>query len=283
MKTKKWINFTLVAAVCVGLLFDSCKKKEDDTAHYQAATDNSIADGVYNRSFNQIKGASYQATTLKDATDTIIGCPTLYITGGTGYPKTVTLDFGTNCVCDDGVTRSGQIVSVITGPYIDSGTVVTSTFQNYHEIFNGVDYQATGTQVVTNVGDNQAGHPVYSVSVQGSVISVHGTISYTSQRENEWIVGYNSWLNPYDDEYLVTGTADGTDINGEAFAITITQALDFNIMCDASTFWTVKSGKFELSYPGTSYPTMYVDYGTGTCDYIIYVTIDGVTYTVIYN
>jgi hypothetical protein len=287
MKTKSVIHLAMFAVISFGLVLSSCKKDNDNnnnnntTPKYQAALDNSVADGVYNRAYNQISKASYKST-QKSAQDTITGCPILYITGGLSYPKTVTLDFGTGCACDDGVTRYGKIISVISAPYLDSGAVVTSTFDNYHEIINGINYQATGTQVITNLGTNQAQHPVYSLDVDGSVISQYGTITYTSQRQNEWIYGYNSWLNPFDDEYMITGTASGNDINGDPFAITITQALDFNVYCDVTHFWTIKSGKFELSYPGTTYPTIYVDYGTGTCDYIIYVTINGTTYTIVY-
>jgi hypothetical protein len=289
MKKSSISYFTLVIMISTALVLTSCKKNNDNnnlTLHYQAALDNSVADGVFNRAYNQVSKASYTATNSKgkSTNDTIIGsCPVLYINAWHSFPDTVTLDYGTSCLCEDGVTRKGKIVTVITGLYVDSGTVVTSTFQNYHEIINTVDYQATGTQIITNLGNNQAGHPVFSVDVQNaSVISVHGTINYTSQRQNEWIVGYNTWINPFDDEYLVTGTANGTDLNGEPYSLTITQALDFNVYCDATHYWTIKSGKFELSYPGTTYPTIYVDYGTGVCDYLINVTINGVVYPIVY-
>jgi hypothetical protein len=277
--------FALLTVISFGLCLSSCKKDDkdkDENPNYQAAIDHSRADGVFNRAYNQISSASYQVTN-KNTLDTIVGCPALYISGGASYPKTVTLDFGTNCVGSDGVTRSGKIVSVITAPYIQQGSVVTSTFDNYHEIIGGIDYQATGTQIITNMGNSLAGHPLYSVDVQGSVISQYGTITYTSQRQNEWIVGYNSWLNPWDDEYLVTGTASGNDINGDPFDIQITEGLHFSFFCSVGYYFVIKSGKFTLSYPGTNYPSIYVDYGSGTCDYIVYVTINGVTYTIVYT
>jgi hypothetical protein len=278
----------LIALTSIGLVMTSCKKDNDDdnnnnntTKNYRAVQDNNTADGVFSRAYNQVSGASYTATSSK-AGDSIPGCPTLYITGGAAYPKTVTLDFGTGCACNDGITRYGKIVSVISAPYIDSGSVVTSTFDNYHEIINYVDYQATGTQVITNLGHNGQGHPMYSVNVTGaSVISVYGTISYTSQRTNEWSVGYDSWLNPFDDEYLITGSATGTDINGDPFAVTIDTPLNFKIYCDATHYWTITSGTLTVSYPGTSYPNITVDYGTGDCDNTVNIIINGVTYTIV--
>jgi hypothetical protein len=282
MKTKL-VFLALCTVISGGLFLSSCKKDNDEKKNnYQGAKDNSLAEGVFNRSYNQISNASYTATHGKQVEDSIIhGCPTLTI-AGSGWPKTVTLDFGTGCHCNDSIIRSGSIVSVITGPWIQTGTVVTSTFNNYHENINGVDYQATGTQIITNQGPNIDLHPVYSVNVQGSVISQYGTISYTSQRTNEWFAGYNSWLNPFDDEYRITGSASGTDINGDPFLITITDPLEFAIMCDWTHFWIIKKGKFDLSYPGTTYPNITVDYGNGECDYTIYVTVNGTVYTITY-
>lgn len=281
MKANLFFRTALLALMATGLVLSSCKKDDDDDDNtnppnkYQSVQDNSTADGVYSRAYNQINKASYQSTSGKNTNDTIAGCPVLYITGGLSYPKTVTLDFGTSCVCDDGVTRMGQIVTVISAPYLDSGSVVTSTFQNYHEVINNIDYQATGTQVITNLGTNGEGHPVYSVDVQnGSVISTYGTISYTSQRQNEWIAGYDSWLNPWDDVYMITGSANGTDINGDNFSVNITQELEVQIGC-----YFIKSGRLDLVNPG--YSTITVDYGDGTCDNIIYVIINGVTYTIV--
>jgi hypothetical protein len=278
MNKRLFFRSALLAFLAIGLVVTSCKKDDDDDddngSNYQSVQDNSTADGVYSRAYNQISKASYQST-AKGAKDTITGCPTLYITGGFTYPKTVTLDFGTSCVCDDGVTRKGKIVAVISAPYIDSGSVVTSTFDNYHEVINNIDYQATGTEVITNIGTNLAGHPVYDVDVQGaSVISQYGTISYTSQRQNEWYAGYDSWLNPWDDVYFITGSASGTDINGAAFSANITQALEVQVGC-----WFIKSGRVDLINPG--YPTITVDYGDGTCDNIIKVIINGVEYTIV--
>jgi len=280
MKANLFFRTALIALMATGLVLSSCKKDNDDDDNttpvnkYQSVQDNSTADGVFSRAYSQVNKASYQSS-QKSANDTITGCPVLYITGGLTYPKTVILDFGTGCACDDGVTRSGKIVSEISAPYLDSGSVVTSTFDNYHEIINSVDYQATGTQVITNLGTNVDSHPVYSVDVQNaSVISTYGTISYTSQRQNEWIAGYDTWVNPWDDVYMVTGSASGTDINGDAFSVNITQELEVQIGC-----YFIKSGKVDIINPG--YSTITVDYGDGTCDNIVYVIINGVTYTIV--
>lgn len=261
-----------------GHLLTSCKKKEDNNQYsYRAAQDNSRAEGVFNRSYSQISKASHQVGN-KSTNDTINGCPTLYISGA--WPnKTLILDFGDSCVGDDGVIRQGKIISVMTGLYVDSNSTVTSTFDNYYEIINGVSHKIQGTQVIKNLGHNSSGHPHFSVDVQNASVTYNeGTISWTSQRVNEWISGYTTYMNPWDDEYAVTGSANGTDINGASFSVNITSPLVCKF-CVSIFRWIVSSGTLEIVNPG--YPTIAVDYGNGDCDLIVYVIINGTTYTIV--
>lgn len=129
------------------------------------------------------------------------------------------------------------------------------------------------------MGHNNEGHPVYSVDVQGASITYNeGTIHWTSQRENEWVAGYDTYVNPWDDEYEVTGSAEGADINGAAFSVNITSPLLYKF-CQSIFSWIIASGTIDIVNPG--YPTITVDYGTGTCDLIVYVIINGTTYTLV--
>ncbi len=258
------------------LMFSSCKKTtEDKTANYRAAQDNSTAEATFNRSYSQISKALRQVGS-KSVNDTIVGCPTLYITGA--WPdKIVTLDFGASCTGDDGVVRRGKIISHATGLYVDSNSTITSTFDNYFENINGVDHQIQGTQVIKNLGHNSLGHPYFSVDVQNASISyTEGTIHWTSQRQNEWTAGYDTYMNPFDDEYYVTGTANGTDISGAAFSVNITSPL-YCKLCLNIYRWIIASGKLDIVNAG--YPNITVDYGDGSCDLIVYVTVMGTTYT----
>jgi hypothetical protein len=279
MKTLKLFAFCLIVIASTGILLSSCKKKEETkTYSYRAAQDNATAEGTFNRSYSQITKASLKIGS-KSTNDTIWGCPALYISGN--WPnKTLVIDFGSGCTDSTGITRSGKIISTITGLYVDSNSVVTSHFENYFETINGVPHQIQGTQVIKNLGHNAAGHPHFSVDVQNASITyTEGVIHWTSQRDNEWIGGYNTYMNPFDDEYKVTGTANGTDINGAAFTVNITAPL-LTKFCTSIWSWIVASGTLEIINSG--YPTITVDYGIGSCDWIIYVTINGTTYTILY-
>lgn len=278
MKTIKIISLCLAAMIVAGSFSMSCKKKDTTkTASYRAAQDNATAEATFNRSYSQISKACRQGG-AKTMDTVIAGCPTITITGA--WPdKIVTLDFGTACTGDDGIVRRGQIISHCSGLYVDSNSVIISTFQNYYETINGVDHQIQGSQTITNLGHNLAGHPHFSVDVQGASITyAEGTIHWTSQRENEWIAGYDTYLNPWDDEYSVTGSANGTDINGAAFTVNITTPLVCKF-CISLFRWIVASGKLDILNAG--YPTITVDYGDGSCDFTVYVIVNGVTYTFI--
>jgi hypothetical protein len=259
------------------MFYSSCKKKEETkTNSYRSAQDNATAQSTFSRSYTQISKASLKVGS-KSTNDTIFGCPVLYISG-TWPNKTLILDFGTGCTdSTDGITRSGKIISHITGLYVDSNSVVTSTFDNFYETINGVAHQIQGTQVITNLGHNAAHHPHFSNVVTGASISyAEGTIQWSSQLENEWTAGYNTYLNPFDDEYKVTGSSSGTDISGAPFSVTITNPL-LTKFCTTLWSWIIASGTLDVVNPG--YPTITVDYGTGTCDWTVYITINGTTYT----
>jgi len=254
------------------IFYSSCKKEEESTPKYQSAVDNAKAENLFNGAFKQVSQYSVVVdTTAKSNTKDY---PILTISGS-GYPKTFTLDFGTRTLCEDGRTRSGKIVTQLSGRYLDSTTVISSTFDNYFETINSVDYHLTGNHVVTNMGHNNAGHPVFNISVtNASVIAPEGTISWTSSRVREFTSGYNTIFNPFDDAYTITGSANGTDINGDAFTVTITTGLQVQFGCPF-----IKVGKIEIS--NTSRPTIYIDYGSGDCDANYTVTVNGYTINVV--
>lgn len=274
------MRFLAVAAI--GIIFNSCKKDNTSTnslspkqpqaqTSVKSASDNTTAESVFGGIFKQADKAARNTNKLKDLTT---GCPTITVNPITSFPITITIDFGSGCTCDDGKIRSGKIIAVLSAPYIDSASVLTVTLDSYHEIINGTDHSVQGTETITNIGHNQAGHRAFDVLVTNGVISsVNGSIYWSSHRQNEWIQGDDTWFNVFDDIYLVTGSANGTDSGGETFEINITSPLRVEISCGY-----IVSGTLEVMTQAN--PSIIVDYGTGDCDNIATATCYGYTVTI---
>lgn len=199
------------------------------------------------------------------------GCAT--ITHDTiSIPHVLTIDFGpTNCMCNDGRYRRGQIIVTYNGHYRDSGYVHTITFNNY--FVN--DNQITGTKSVTNMGHNNLGQSYYNITVNGGIILANsaGTISWTSTRVRTWIAGENTIVRN-DDVYSISGTSTVTRANNSTFSLNITSPLIKALNCN----W-IEQGTVQITPPNNVLHTL--DYGNGNCDNHATMTVNGNTYNII--
>jgi hypothetical protein len=277
----KKLFFPLIGTVIViafSIAYSGCKKDKQDK-DTKAAENNAYAENVFADIFKQIKEQASTDTNVaryaqkSDKT----GCATLTVSPiGYGiWPKTLTIDFGTtNCQGTDSNWRRGKIICVFSHYYQDSLTTINVSLDNYY--FN--DNHVTGTKTITNLGHightNGTNNLKFSVVVSNATITKpEGTISWNSTRTNEWIVGEGT---PYilDDVYMITGAANGTDVNGNTFTVNITTALKVAVSCR----W-IESGILEITPQGL--PTRTVDYGSGDCDNQATVTINGYTFNIV--
>lgn len=269
-------SFLLLA---LAFVYVGCKKDKEDKDQ-RAAEDNAIAENAFNDVFKQVDNAAKQTADTGASKilqlDTI-GCGTITISSiDTIWPKTLTINFGTtNCLCSDGRFRRGKIIANLTGRYRDSLTVITVTLDQYYVN----DYHIEGTKTITNLGHigiYGAGHNLkYSIGVSNAKITppTGNPIYWNSTRTREWIEGENTpWPDWQDDVYLIEGSADGTDANGNTFTVTITTPLRIALDCK----W-IESGTLEITPAGLAIRT--VDFGSGSsCDSQASVTINGITY-----
>jgi hypothetical protein len=188
----------------------------------------------------------------------------------TAIPYVLTIDFGdTNCLCLDFRYRRGKILVSFNGPYRQPGTTITTTFDEYHVNNNKVD----GSHVLTNMGMNGDNNMYFTIEVIGVIYRPNGAVvSWNSSREREWIQGFETG-NPWDDIYLITGTADGVLANGFTWEQEVVNPLRVELACRF-----IVSGTVEIT-PGEN-PVWILDYGTGDCDNVATVVINGVTYTI---
>lgn len=277
MKNKTLKLFTVFSlVVSTTMIFTECKKKEEDNkpTSYSSASDNSVAENAFAGIMKQVSAVSDSTNAFRTAAT----CGTITITpyNTTTWPKTLVINFGnTNCMGSDYNNRRGIITAVFSGPYLDSGTVVTITLTNYYHN----DYNIQGTQTIKNKGHNAAGHLLYDVNVVNATVThpTNGKSStWTTVQEREFYAGYNTLLNIFDDVYLIRGNSNGVSMDGEAYTITTNSDLRVNVGCP----WIV-SGAFTLTltnYP--SYPIVF-DYGNGTCDGNATATFNGSTYNIV--
>ena|SRR5450759_2004176 len=275
MKTKVLMMITALAV----LSFSSCKKDSSsaviDQTSLNLADDDAVTDVVFADVFNTADnatiildqmGKSIDAKSLTVMTDS---CPTITITRPTAalWPKIVTVDYGTSCTGINDNVRSGKIVIEVTGPRLQSGSKRTVTFVNY--FFNGIKVE--GTKVLENMGYNSNQNLVISVKLTGGILTLPDgkTIERSTDQQREWIAGLLT-KSIWDDEWLITGTSTGKNIDGVAYTNTIMTALHSTRACRF-----IVSGVVKIERTGKT--PVVLDYGTGDCDAKAVVTSGGVS------
>ncbi|MCB0791000.1 MAG: hypothetical protein H6595_00425 [Flavobacteriales bacterium] len=254
----------LLAAAVLALA--ACRKEQAEVDRdYTSAVDDNLAENFFNDALKQADMAADE-NGLRDALD---NCIDSIAFDTVSMPHTLYIDFGTDdCTGSDGRRRRGALLVTFTGPYRAEGTVITITTVDYHVN----DYLVEGTKTVTNMGANSDGDPYFSVQVDGTVTAPNGdwTAEHHATRTRTWIAGEDT-ATPWDDVYLITGSGNGVNRNGLSYTLSITTALRIEIGCPY-----IVSGKLEIT-PG-SLPTRYVDFGVGSCDATVSVTVNGVVF-----
>lgn len=277
MNTKKLSRLMLVLSLAVAIT--SCKKDKDEPdTDTDVANDNSFAERTYDdvKSMADQAGDNGSLSTyrVEGYTGILSNCATI-TNNTTATPHILTIDFGAvNCICNDGKSRRGKIIISYQGAYRDSGSTHSISFDNYYVN----DYKVLGTKTVKNLGHNSSNQLVYSVDVNGSIINPSGqSMNWTSQRTRTWVSGEYT-LGVLNDEYDITGTASGTSFAGTSFTANITSPLHIKLSCFSQFTSLITQGTFDLIPSGKATRTF--DFGSGTCDNIATVTINGNTYTI---
>lgn len=185
----------------------------------------------------------------------------------------ITIDFGTGCEDARGNVRKGKIKIEFIGKRFFAGSKIITTFEEY--FINGVEIE--GTRTVTNITGSTEDNPKFSIVLEnGKATWPDGTFATREvNRTREWIRG----TNPMMDEWIVDGTASGTNRNGNVYQVEITTPLVYKRECAITNrvFMAVEGVKVLTVGTGR---TITIDYGSGECDRIITVTIDGQSKTI---
>ena len=186
----------------------------------------------------------------------------------TTTPKgTITIDFGTGCTDARGNVRKGIIRIKYNGRRFLPTSTVETTFEGYY--IN--DVKIEGTRTVTNISGSTESAPKYTiVLVGGKTTWPDGTFATREvNRTREWIRATTPLL----DSWIITGTASGTNRKSRVYSMEITKPLVFKRECASSRKVSIAvEGTKELTVDGK---LVVIDYGDGTCDNKVTITING--------
>jgi hypothetical protein len=281
MKRIASIIFAAVFLLTVFYVSSCKKKKEDATPNDGLPSETNEAQSQWDDVLKISEDA--MTTNSQSRTSVNINCATVTPSASSGsiFIGQFTIDFGSGTVCNDGRTRSGQIIVKYTDKYRTAGAIIQSTTNNY--FVNGK--QLIGCRTVKNLG-NATGS--YKFNVTDSALpdssgftqiiypNGGGTTTWKSVRTRTWTAGSGT-TTLSDDSYSISGTASGLSKEGKAYAMTIT-----NLMVKLECFLTYyiympAGGTIDII---TSDGTRSVNYGNGvSCDRnVTFTAIDGKTY-----
>jgi len=266
----KNLRSSLVVVLLLGsLIFVSCDRQKEDLFD-QSAFDNAFADAQFNDLDNLVSdfmnsNSEQLRTTGEGSTERTTrfrNCGTFTIDLAA---KTILIDFGTATTCDDGRTRSGKIRIAYTGRYMQAGSIITATPENY--FVNNVKVE--GTKIVTNI--TQAGQPTtHTVVVNNGKLtfSDNTTFNWQTNRVRVWQEGQGD-LNPFNDVFQITGTASGVNRRGRNFTAEITTPLIVRTQCWQQGIRKPVSGIYVVTAENAQRTA---NFGDGTCNGTITVT-----------
>jgi hypothetical protein len=299
-------KFNLLVACIIATLFATiviigCKKITEEGAaplnseqEITNVTNASISEGQAEAAFNDIYDnvMGYQGNNVGTATgvgifkanegdnirtDTFNLPPCVKIIvdqpSPTGYPKTVTIDFGANgCTTAGRHMRKGKIITVYSNRLDMAGATATTTFENYYMDSIKVE----GTHTISN--QSSATVKKYTVKItDGKVTQPNGDyIEYSKDHTNAQTQGGNT-ISPADDVFEITGRSNGAFKMGADAAKTWSSTINEPLVRKFTCPWFL-TGKLTITR--TSGQTAAIDYAptnNGSCDKKASVTINGET------
>ncbi|MFN3840291.1 MAG: hypothetical protein ACK4RF_06255 [Cyclobacteriaceae bacterium] len=181
----------------------------------------------------------------------------------------IVIDFGEGCTGPLGNVRKGKIIITFVGRRFLPGSTIVTTFDGYS--IN--DIQLGGVRTLTNVSESTESAPEFEVELEdGSATWPDGTVA---TREHCFVRKWVRAVNPLNDQLVVRQCADapnaasGTNRRGRGYTMKIIEELVYKRGCPIAVsgikeFTDVASGK-----------VITVDYGDGTCDRVITITVGG--------
>ena len=281
MKTN-WISIVSIVALLTVYVTGCQKEPGISDADLITAEDELIMDAAYDDVFSEVDGImnqmdqyGYELSSLKSVmADT---CPVISIvTGDSIWPRTIVVDYGNGCDVSRNLFRErirrGKIQIKVSGPMWQEGSYREVTFDNFY--IN--DYKVEGRRTVTNEGTWEAGEyqglHYFSISLDGGKVTTPEgqEISREVDHTRTFVEGFNTKWDIRDDVWYINGVATGVNRKGVAYKREITSPLWKEIGCRFITHGT-------LLIQTEGRPDVTMDYGDGSCDPVVTVTVNDET------
>lgn len=271
-------NSTFVVALGLTTLIGfSCKREQVVfDGEVSSSIDNGFAESEFGAIRNMIDMEARADSNVygKTSGTTGIYCPgaTVTVTITSATTATMVVDFGTGSNCLDGRLRTGKLNASFVGKWKDAGSTVTITPDNY----TVAGYAFTFNKVITYNGLNGQSDPYWTVVVTNAVLShpTNGTSTWSCDRVTTWTEGHAD-TDPTNNEYEVTGTAEGVSRNGVNYTVVVDASQPLKVLASCPN---IVSGVLGLTPQGKL--TREIDYGTGACDNQAVLTVGNYTTTI---
>ena len=224
----------LLSLVFIYIFINSCDNPKDAyeaiKSDPQSARDYIKASTVFIDVFKQVDDAMQSQKLLKSNKNVKAdSCPKFIFEPGGGLYANIKMVFD-SCT-NEGVTYKGNIVLTMSGPMLTAGSVASITFQDLY--VNGD--KVTGQGTITSNGTNTSGNLVLTFQVTNGVVATsNGNIDFVTTETWTWTKGESTpWPDVSDDEYQVSGIANGKSTNGHSFtsSVSATSPLVISMAC----------------------------------------------------
>ncbi len=265
MNMRKKYLMALLAITGITLAVLSCSKDEatNKVGSETISTANEIAstEMVEEEIFSSVNSAiALSERTLKSAD--ITDCASISIKPLIGgYPKTITIDFGSGCTGTYGLNRSGIISFTISDSLRTAGAKLSVSFNSF--AVNG--FSVNGTMSFKNTSTSAV--PAFYQETDLVMKTSKGTtITKTKTADRQWISGSNTPDNITDDVFQITSNADVSSSSEGSYSYTVKEPLVIAASCDM-----FKEGVIEITTSAKTDPVT-IDFGDGECDLKVFLT-----------
>ncbi|PKQ65851.1 hypothetical protein BZG02_02275 [Labilibaculum filiforme] len=195
--------------------------------------------------------------------------PMIKISGDEKYrssTKTISIDYGSNNQVDHlGRHKRGQIHNEITGRYLTNGTRQNIRFEDF--CINDIKIEGK-IEIISN-GFNDYEQLSFTISYDSILLVSENGLKYSisGTKTKEWISGYDTPEDLWDDQFLIYGECHGINSENREYNSKISTPLLISRACEF-----ILSGETEFQ---VETETIFYNFGDGMCDNKGYYTQNG--------